>query len=231
MALILSIDTATEHAIVSLANAYHILASEENEEPMNHASFVQPAIARILSKSNLKLSEIDAVAVSAGPGSYTGLRVGLSSAKGLCFALNKPLIVLNTLQIMAQQAALQIGKNEALYCPMIDARRMEVFAALFNFSLNEIQKTSALILTDESIADTFSQEGKETIFFGSGAKKWEAIAPKRNFTFYHEKLNASQAINLLAQQCFREQSFADLAYSEPLYSKSFYTTAKINDVL
>lgn len=231
MALILNIDTATENAAVSLGNGKGVIAFEKNSDPMNHASFVQPAIEKIFSVAGKQLQDIDAVAVSAGPGSYTGLRVGLASAKGLCFALDKPLILLNTLQIMAQEAALHIGNEDALYCPMIDARRMEVFAALFDFSLNEIIPAGAFILTEENFTDGIARQEKPVIYFGSGMPKWEKIAPERDAFFIHNIPSNPDAVNRLAQEGFLRKSFVDTAYSEPLYVKNFFTTAKINDSL
>ncbi|ANI90215.1 tRNA N6-adenosine(37)-N6-threonylcarbamoyltransferase complex dimerization subunit TsaB [Arachidicoccus ginsenosidimutans] len=226
MALILLIDTALENASIVLADTQHILAEEKNSEQKNHAAFVQTAIESISAKTQTSLKDIDAVAVSAGPGSYTGLRVGMASAKGLCFALNKPLILLNTLKIMAKSTALQLNKQDALYAPMIDARRMEVFAALYDFSLNEIEKTSAFILTEQNFSETFLNHEKEIIFFGNGMDKWKAIAPQGNFSFPENIAIDANAINALAQQSFEKKLFADLAYSEPVYAKSFYTTAK-----
>lgn len=133
MPLILHIDTATNYASICISKDDVVLGFEENAEQKNHASFLQPAIKAMFAKCNFNLSDIDAVAVTNGPGSYTGLRVGLASAKGLCFALNKALILLNTLQVMAA-ASIESKKEEdidILFCPMIDARRMEVFTALY----------------------------------------------------------------------------------------------------
>lgn len=229
MALILNIDTATEHALVALTDEKGVIASEHNDDPMSHAAFVQPAIESMVTRTGVRLQQIDAVAVSAGPGSYTGLRVGLASAKGLCFALDKPLILLNTLCIMAQQAKGQIGNDQALYCPMIDARRMEVFAALFDFSLNEIIPTGAFILTEESFTSSLTRQQKPVVYFGSGALKWEKIAPAHDAIFIRDTLCSAYAINQLAQDDFKRKAFADVAYSEPLYAKNFFTTAKIID--
>lgn len=229
MALILNIDTATENAVISLGNGKDVIASEKNSNPMNHASFVQPAIERVMSHAHSRLQQIDAVAVSAGPGSYTGLRVGLASAKGLCFALDKPLILLNTLRIMAQEARLHISNEDALYCPMIDARRMEVFAALFDFSLNEIIPAGAFILNEEKFTGGIARQEKPVIYFGSGMPKWESAAPEHNAVFIHDIPPDPDAMNLLAQEDFARKSFTDIAYSEPLYTKSFFTTAKIAD--
>lgn len=229
MALILNIDTATENAVISLGNEKEVITFEKNNNPMSHASFVQPAIEHIVEDAGILLQHIDAVAVSAGPGSYTGLRVGLASAKGLCFALDKPLILLNTLRIMGQEARMHINNKDALYCPMIDARRMEVFAALFDYSLSEIIPTGAFILTEENFINSIASQEKSVMYFGSGMPKWEKIAPGGKGNFVHDMLSNPAAMNLLAQEDFLRESFADTAYSEPLYTKSFFTTAKIDD--
>ena len=142
MSLILNIDTATEKAHVSLSNDAVILQSLYNESQKDHAGFLQPAILRLVKDAAVSLKNIDAVAVTAGPGSYTGLRVGMASAKGICYALQKPLIALNTLEVMAASALYHPGIHAAnpvdLFCPMIDARRMEVYTALYNRQLETI---------------------------------------------------------------------------------------------
>ncbi|MDE1192394.1 MAG: tRNA (adenosine(37)-N6)-threonylcarbamoyltransferase complex dimerization subunit type 1 TsaB [Arachidicoccus sp.] len=228
MALILSIDTATENAIVSLGKEEEIIAFKKNEEQKNHASFVQPAILQILKENNIEFKQIDAIAVSAGPGSYTGLRVGLASAKGLCFALGTPLILLNTLQVMSAQVVQELHNSSAYYCPMIDARRMEVFTAIYDYSLKEILLPNPENISDNNFIEMLSSYKNEIVFFGSGMPKWKATTHQKNFIFYHSALDSPNGINRLAQQHFMQKDFADLTYSEPYYFKDFYTTAKIN---
>lgn len=224
MAYILSIDTATEIASIVLGNEHQILSFRENREQKTHASFVQPAINEILKETGMSLNDIDAVSVSNGPGSYTGLRVGLSSAKGIAYALNKPLILLNTLEIMAQSAILELKDEGLLYCPMIDARRMEVFTAIYNISLNNLFVPSAVILSEDSFKDIL--ESNKVVFFGSGAEKSISVINNSNASFFNIEKN-TEAINLLAHKHFILKDLADLAYAEPFYLKSFYTHSKL----
>jgi len=227
MALLLHIDCAAGDAVVSLAEKDHILAERTHAEQKSHASFLQAGIRDILEKSDKQLTDIEAVSVSAGPGSYTGLRVGLSSAKGICYTLNKPLILLNTLEVMAKRVALeQKNPSEYLYAPMIDARRLEVFTALYDDQLMTLLAPGAYLLDGKDFVQHFADQSKKICFFGSGMDKWKTICPEGNFAFVSLPAG-SAAQNQLAQAYFTQKHFADVAYSEPLYFKSFYTTAKI----
>lgn len=231
MALLLHIDSAVSEACISLAEADQILAELTHAEQKSHASFLQPAINNILKKTGKHLSEIDGISVSAGPGSYTGLRVGLASAKGICYTLNKPLILLNTLEIMAEKIILaQKNPQDLLYAPMIDARRMEVFTALYDHQLGQLLAPGAYLLDDKEFVLPFQHRDKQICFFGSGMDKWQQICPQGNYSFLSLP-GGSAAQNALAQQYYAEKRFADVAYSEPLYFKSFYTTAKIQEGL
>lgn len=166
------------------------------------------------------MKDINAVAVSNGPGSYTGLRIGLSAAKGLCYALQIPLITIGTLQMMAQAAK---NSEANLFCPMIDARRMEVFTALYDSEGNEVMKPAALILDENS----FAEELKESriLFFGNGAGKFKDICSNSNAIFKDIEAEASHLAKI-SQQKFTAGDFAALAYSEPYYVKEFFTTQK-----
>lgn len=225
MALLLNIDTATEHASVCLSKDGVVLALEESLEQKNHASFLQPAIKKITDDTKTPLATIDAIVVTEGPGSYTGLRVGMASAKGLCYALNKPLILLNTLKVMAAAVLLEpIFKEDkqAFICPMIDARRQEVFTAMYNFSLEPIILPSAVILNEESFSEQLAKN--VVIFSGSGHKKFKDMfaVTKPNAMFSSVKYNALHMVNL-GEECFFTQNFANLAYSEPYYLKEFFS--------
>ena len=149
MSYIINIDTATATAHVSIAQDGKLLQALQNESQKDHGAFVQTAIQQLLKAAALSFVDIDAIAVTAGPGSYTGLRVGLASAKGLCYALNKPLLTLNTLEVLTT-AAKKFSNNQqgVLYCPMIDARRMEVFTALYTDTLTALVPPCAMILND-----------------------------------------------------------------------------------
>lgn len=169
MPLILHIDTATENATISISQNETVIHSVTNDKQKDHASFLQPAIKQLLEQSNISIHQVNAVSVTAGPGSYTGLRVGMASAKGLCYALKIPLITLSTLQVMGLSVIENTNQPELyFYCPMIDARRMEVFTATFDDELKEIQPARALILEPLSFNEVMKR--KPIIFSGSGAK-------------------------------------------------------------
>ena len=191
-----------------------------NPSQTDHAAWLQVAIRDILDHSGHKPRDIQAIAVSAGPGSYTGLRVGMASAKGLCYALHIPLITINTLKIMAVS-----GKQETtgLMCPMIDARRMEVFAAIYDQELNEIAAPHNLVLDGNSFNQILS--GTRVCFFGNGSKKFQQICTNVNAEFKDVNYTAQHMISLSYEQ-FSEGVFTNLAYSEPFYGKDFYSTFK-----
>ena len=219
MALILFIDTSADEALVGLERDGLILAVEKNKQQKEHASFLHPAIERLLKSNHLTTLNLDAVAISSGPGSYTGLRVAMATAKGLCFALNIPLITVNTLKLMAKAAILVSENKNCLFCPMIDARRMEVFTALYNSDLEEILHPFALVLHEKSYSDYLADNS--IYFFGNGALKWKEITTHTNAHFLAEP-NTEQAFTLLAEQNFKAALFSDLALSEPEYVKAFY---------
>lgn len=220
MALILNIDTATNKAAVGFADETNIIAAQTSEDQKNHAAFVQSAINEIVKAHQLRLQDIDAVAVVNGPGSYTGLRVGLASAKGLCYALGKPLILLNTLEVMALASINQYRDEDTLHCPMIDARRMEVFTAVYNSELTALLDPQPMILTINSFNNFLQYE--KVVFSGSGHRKFESIIQNSNAVFSQVDYTIEQA-NSLAQRAFNTKKFADLAYSEPFYLKNFFS--------
>lgn len=223
MSYFLNIDTATEQASVCLSEDDRVLDMLISTDQKNHASFLQPAIQKLLQNTGMQLTEIDAVTVTGGPGSYTGLRVGLASAKGICFTLNKPLIIINTLEVMAIAAKKGESKEDKfLICPMIDARRMEVFAALYDQSLQTMMEPQPMILDQHSFAEFL--EKQPILFFGSGAEKLKVILSHPNIRFKNGHHNAGHLAQL-ALKPFADQSFADLAYSEPLYLKAFFDTS------
>ncbi|MBS1510711.1 MAG: tRNA (adenosine(37)-N6)-threonylcarbamoyltransferase complex dimerization subunit type 1 TsaB [Bacteroidetes bacterium] len=223
MSLIIQIDTAAENASASIAENGVVIAAQYNDAQKDHAAFLQPAIQQLLIQCGKKITDADAVAVTAGPGSYTGLRVGMSGAKGICYALQKPLITLNTLQVLAYSVMMQNNyATDVLLCPMIDARRMEVFTALYNTKLEEQSAPCAMILDDSSYG-AFLQHNS-IIFCGNGSIKWKNICAHHNAQF--EKMgNIPAAVAVLAQKQFELEQFADLAYSEPFYIKGFHDKA------
>lgn len=225
MPLILCIDTSTTHASVALAKDTELLCLKTNNSQKDHASFLQPAIQNIMNETGYTLSKLDAVAVTSGPGSYTGLRVGFASAKGLCYALNKPLITVSTTRVMAQAAvsALQqkhLLTSDSFLCPMIDARRMEVFTAIYDEDMNEVNPDHALILSDGSFSDLLLNHN--IFFFGNGAEKWKTICKNSKAHFIDINWNASNIITD-AFRHFHDNLFTSLAYSAPSYLKDFHS--------
>jgi tRNA threonylcarbamoyladenosine biosynthesis protein TsaB len=227
LALILNIDTATENASICLSQNGKVIAFEESVEQKNHASFLQPAIQKIIQQSSISINSLDAIAVTFGPGSYTGLRVGLASAKGICYALHKPLITLNTLEVMAWAAKQSIepalftdNQTPILFCPMIDARRMEVFVATFNQQLQMQLATTAMILQEDSFITELTAH--QVFFSGNGSTKLKNILKNSNAYFIDVVYSATSMV-AISDQYYQLQSFASLAYSEPFYGKEFYT--------
>ena len=219
MALVLCIDTAMETASVGLCSADEIIGSLISADQKNHAAFVQPAIQKMMQSGSFSFNDLDAVAVVNGPGSYTGLRVGLASAKGISYATGKPLILLNTLEVMAMAAIEQYGDETALYCPMIDARRNEVFTVVYDFYLHPILAPQPLIIEENSFNNII--EKQKIYFFGSGHNKCKKTLLYENAVF-SDTVYSLHHISQLAQQYYRKQRFLDIAYAEPFYTKDFY---------
>jgi tRNA threonylcarbamoyladenosine biosynthesis protein TsaB len=226
MALFLLIDTASDKALACLANEQRILALAVNEDQKNHAAFIQPAIQQLAEEAAIGLNQLDAIAVTGGPGSYTGLRVGMATAKGLCYALQKPLIVLNTLELIAMaaqgilKADSQLPKGDFYYCPMIDARRMEVFTAMYNADMQEVEPVHAKILDGNSYSN---YSGSPIVFCGKGSAKFRPIHPVDTDIFIEENYPA----RIILQKTiinYLEKEFSAVAYAEPLYGKAFYNT-------
>jgi|HubBroStandDraft_6_1064221.scaffolds.fasta_scaffold214075_1 tRNA threonylcarbamoyladenosine biosynthesis protein TsaB len=223
MALILNIDTATEIASICLAQNGEPLVVMHNHMLQDHASWLHEAIKKMIIQANLGFKDLNAVAVTAGPGSYTGLRVGMATAKGFCYALDIPLITENTLYVMAFAAIQQIKQSNLLFCPMIDARRMEVFTALYSVELEEIIPPSAIVLQERSFAADLSASG--IFFFGSGSTKWQTLTSNANAIFASFSTD-SRYLSLLSHQKFEQKKFTDIIYCEPVYIKEFHSYTK-----
>jgi tRNA threonylcarbamoyladenosine biosynthesis protein TsaB len=224
MAIIINIDTAQEHANVCISHDTQVLAQLSNDVPKSHASFVHQAIQQLLQKTHYTFEQIDAFAVINGPGSYTGLRVGLASAKGLCYALNKPLILVNTLELMAYAAITSsVNSHEYLYCPMIDARRMEVFYGVYTHNLTEkIIPESAIV--DASFLNTILAE-QNIVFLGSGSAKWQQVCNNSNALFTQSTYNFNH-IAQLTHKKYLQKDFGNVAYSQPFYIKEAFVMAQ-----
>jgi tRNA threonylcarbamoyladenosine biosynthesis protein TsaB len=220
MSLLLHIDTAVENASICISKNCELISIAENKNQNDHAAWIQKAIQSLGKEAGIGLKELDAIAVSNGPGSYTGLRVGLATAKGLCYALNIPLLTLSTLEVMTV-AALNISiSNINYYCPLIDARRMEVFTAIYDKALNAILPPHARIIDEDSFAEQLA--GNNILFFGNGAVKCKPVIQPANALFETIEHNASAMIGL-AEKKMAAAAFADLAYAEPFYIKDFHT--------
>jgi tRNA threonylcarbamoyladenosine biosynthesis protein TsaB len=175
----------------------------------------------MMEEQGLKLKDLHAIAISEGPGSYTGLRVGMAAAKGICYALDIPLIMVSTLKMMANSAS---PDKSDLLCPMIDARRMEVFTALYDKSLNEVQTPVNMILSEDSFKEKL--DAQSISFFGNGSQKFKGLISHPNANFQETEPIAAHMI-ILSYNKFKNSEFADLAYSEPFYGKDFHSSAVI----
>lgn len=228
--LILSIDTATPEGGICLAEDGQPLETLTNANQSDHASWIHSAIRDLMKATGKTLSQLVAVAVTEGPGSYTGLRVGLATAKGLCYALQIPLIGESTLKVLAhcvkedpriRKSYFSTGHEEAvLLAPMIDARRMEVFTAVYSPALEEIVPPAAVIL-DNSDAFATLLENSRLIFAGSGSPKWRDICRHPHAVFADTALSVT-GLAVLAEHRFRQHRFRDLAYTEPAYLKKVH---------
>ena len=227
---ILQIETATPVCSVAISKNGHIAACVEADTPNIHASHLTLFIEEALTKAAISEQELSAVAVSMGPGSYTGLRIGVSTAKGLCYALDIPLIAINTLASMAagriaqeaqSQDAIRLSQ-ETILMPMIDARRMEVYTAAFGSDMQCLEATSARIIDQDSFA---GEEGKNYLLFGSGADKFEELfADNPAVQVQCGFRNSASFFGQLAFEKYQQQTFEDVIYFEPYYLKDFMVT-------
>ena len=223
MALILHIETATEVCSVALARDGKLISIRESGGGYTHSENITIFIDEVIREAGASLNNIDAVAVSKGPGSYTGLRIGVSTAKGLCFALNKPLIAVNTLLSLANNFLTRNPKPETrnLLCPMLDARRMEVYCALYDAALYDVVQTAAVVVEKNSFADFL--KANTVYFFGNGAMKCKSILQHANAIFVEDIYPSASAMIPLSEKLFAEKKFEDTAYFEPFYLKDFVT--------
>ncbi|MES2375301.1 MAG: tRNA (adenosine(37)-N6)-threonylcarbamoyltransferase complex dimerization subunit type 1 TsaB [Bacteroidota bacterium] len=224
--IILQIETATTVCSVALAKDGEVIGFKQLDERNIHAEIITLFIDELINTMGFKYGDIDAVAVSSGPGSYTGLRIGVSTAKGLCFALDKPLIAVETLAAMAQGVidGGEIGDN-TLLCPMIDARRMEVYTALFDANGAVVKPTSAEIIDEYSFNEPLKTN--KILFFGDGAEKCrEVLSASPNAQFITDFANSATHLTKKAIEKFANADFEDVAYFEPFYLKDFLVTQK-----
>ena len=218
MSYILNIETATKNCSVAVAKeGKTILCKEIAEEGYSHAERLHVFIEQIVQEAGITFKDVSAIAVSQGPGSYTGLRIGVSAAKGLCFALDIPMIAVDTLQVLASQANVSNG----LIIPMLDARRMEVYSATFTPNFEKIRDVLAEIITENSFGDLH----ENLYFVGDCAEKCKPLLTKENFIFLQEiKYPSAKEMSLLSFEKYKKDDFVDVAYFEPYYLKDFMMT-------
>lgn len=215
--LLLNIETSTDICSVGIAKGTSLLALKESSEAYSHSKEITLLIEACASAAGIRLQDLDAVAISAGPGSYTALRVGASVAKGICYALDKPMIAIDTLKALAY-AAKQVEPEANVYIPMIDARRMEVYAAIFDQDLNRLEETNNVILDEQSFAEQFTAENM-LAFSGNGAAKSQPLFEGKKVS-YTNVLCSAQHLIPLSLRAFSTQSFVDIAYYAPVYFKA-----------
>jgi tRNA threonylcarbamoyladenosine biosynthesis protein TsaB len=232
MATILSIETSTDVCSVALTSEGQVLDHSENYEGQTHATLLSQYVQQALQYARTREVSIDAIAVSIGPGSYTGLRIGLSEAKGLAFGLSVPLIGVNTLQLLAVSAMFNhfIDEERLLYVPMIDARRMEVYTAAYTPALEALVEPQAMIL-DENSFENLLDEGYTLVAIGNGSDKAREVLKHEHMRFIAGVKPVALEMMALAEKAFREQQFIDVAYSTPLYLKEFQATKPKNPIL
>jgi tRNA threonylcarbamoyladenosine biosynthesis protein TsaB len=232
--MILCIETATPVCSVALCDSAGFVLTRENHENKSHASLLTVFIMELLEQTGLKASELEAVAVSKGPGSYTGLRIGVSAAKGIAYGASIPLLAVDTTRSMfngiIEKAEEKFGTDEtSLFCPMIDARRMEVYYSLFAANGNEIKGIAAEVITETSFV--MIPENVRIVFFGDGAKKCQGITGHKNQVFADDFEISAAFMQKTAFLKLKEGHFEDIAYFEPFYLKEFVATIPRKNIL
>ena len=216
MAYILNIETTTTNCSVSLSfDGETLVLKEDYNINYSHAERLHVYIDAVLKEANIEPSQLNAIAVSKGPGSYTGLRIGVSAAKGICYALNKPLISISTLKALAHQVQI----NEGVIVPMLDARRLEVYSAIFDTSYNQIRDTQAQVLDETSFISYLNKD--KVTFIGNGVAKTKELISHSNAIFIDDKLPSANEMSQLAYAKYKKNDIEDVAYFEPYYLKDF----------
>jgi tRNA threonylcarbamoyladenosine biosynthesis protein TsaB len=229
MAVILNIETSTDVCSVALTSEGQVLDHRENYEGQTHATLLSQYVKEMLDYARSREMKIDAISVSIGPGSYTGLRIGLSEAKGLAFGLNVPLIGVNTLQLLVVSTMFNhfVEEDKVLYVPMIDARRMEVYTAAYTAALEAVVEPQAMILDGHSFEELLEQ-GYTLVTIGNGSDKARQVLTHQRMHFIGGIKPVALEMMALAEKAWREQRFIDVAYSTPLYLKEFQATMPKN---
>jgi len=229
MSLILSIETSTPVCTVSLSENGKTIAIRESFDEKSHATHLTVFVEELLKENNITAKNLSAVAVSRGPGSYTGLRIGVSVAKGICYAAQIPLIAIDTLKTMAIMAANKYNHKNVLYCPMIDARRMEVYSELFDGNFNVKREVIAEVIDHNSYSDILAQQ--KIVFIGNGSEKLTNTITSPNAVFIEGIYPSANYMSELAYNEFQNKQFVDVAYFEPFYLKDFVATTPKKKVI
>jgi len=234
MALILNIETSTEVCSVAIARDGVVIHSRENLTGQNHAMLVTVFIDELLAESNIAMEQLDVVAVSGGPGSYTGLRIGVSVAKGICYASRLPLIAITSLEAMAHYVMHHLDRYQLpetenlLFCPMIDARRMEVYTSFYNKNGVQMRGIQANIIDHQSYLSFL--DNNSVLFFGNGAAKCREAISHPNAIFIDGIITSAENMIPLAERDFKLKKFVDVAYYEPFYLKDFVATIPVKNI-
>ena len=234
MALILNIETSTEVCSVALAQDGLVTRLRENLAGQNHAMLLTIFIKELLAEAEISVDQLDAIAVSGGPGSYTGLRIGVSVAKGICYGANLPLITITSLECMAHHIIQNLKKvypiqtKDILFCPMIDARRMEVYTSFYDKNCSQIRGIRADIIDHQSYLKYL--ENNSVLFFGNGADKCRETISHPNAVFIDHIHTSASYMAPLSERDYLKMKFADLAYYEPFYLKDFVATIPVKNI-
>lgn len=234
MALILNIETSTEVCSVALSQDGLVTHLRENLAGQNHAMLLTVFIKELLAESKITMNQLDAVAVSGGPGSYTGLRIGVSVAKGICYAAHLPLIAITSLEAMADHVIHNLENihpvqaDNILFCPMIDARRMEVYTSFYDKNGLQVRGVQADIIDHQSYLKYL--DNNSVLFFGNGADKCRETISHPNAVFFDHILSSAQHMAPLSERYYMNQQFVDLAYYEPYYLKDFVATIPVKNI-
>jgi len=234
MASILCLETSTEVCSVTLSKDGNVVELREDKSGKNHALLLTRFVEEVMNAGKLTFNQLNAVAVSGGPGSYTGLRIGVSTAKGLCYAAGLPLIAIPSLEAMAHYVINSFDtsgiekKESLLYCPMIDARRMEVYASVYDHQMRKIRDIQANIIDHLSFEVLFQEH--KILFFGNGAEKCKSTITHANAIFLDNIGTSASYMAGLAEKAFLSGSFVDVAYYEPFYLKDFVATIPTKNI-
>jgi len=225
LALILAIETATISGSVALVRDAQMIGLHHYHIDKSHSALLHEMIRQLMDNTGIEMDELDAIAVSEGPGSYTGLRIGVAAAKGICYSLDLPLIAINTLEAMACDVR-HVQGSEMYYCPMIDARRMEVYTAVFDHNMQVVRPIVPVVIDENSFGDLLKEN--KVLFFGDGAAKCKTVIAHEHAIFIDDVEPSARYVGILADKKFAHSQIENLVSFEPFYLKEFRTVAPKN---